>query len=430
MIEFAHTQLNVDVAPAEYQRLLGYPRDWVPENRASELASAARAWYAEHGRPWIYACQAERLDVAGDTIRIDGVPFVSGRLQTMLRQAEADSVILVAVSAGGELEREAQKLWLEEKPDEYFFLEVYGSAVVEHLITMKGAALCAWAESRDQAILPHYSPGYAEWDIAQQPALLDLIRQNGDQRLPGELDVLDSGMLRPKKSLLAVFGLTKQRERVGRLTELNPCERCSFLPCQYRRAPYVGVPRCFNRDEIAQTKQLLSQLLPEALVLEKNARYSVHAKALARWAASRLSLTERENGTIDALFRYEGTTCSNLGRPLFFDYHVTLGPREDGYVICAMACKPTPGDAGYTSMCRYIESAPLLMSSIDREKPLMGEPLNSVLAWDAANSAAGCYCELGDRMHKWRVVLETIHYALVEHERKHAFSTNGQTKSP
>ena len=37
------------------------------------------------------------------------------------------------------------------------------------------------------------------------------------------------------------------------------------------------------------------------------------------------------------------------------------------------------------------------MSSIDREKPLLGEPLNSVLTWNAANSAAGCYCELGDR---------------------------------
>jgi len=39
-----------------------------------------------------------------------------------------------------------------------------------------------------------------------------------------------------------------------------------------------------------------------------------------------------------------------------------------------------------------------------------------VLAWNAAQSAAGCYCELSDRLHKWRLVLETIHYALVERE--------------
>lgn len=417
MIEFAAAPPQLDVAPAEYHRLLGYPRDWVLEERAAELAAAARAWYAQHGRPWVFARQAESFEIQDGVIRIDGVPFVSERFLSMLVEAAAESVILVAVSAGAELEREAQKLWLEEKPDEYFFLEVYGSAVVEHLVTMKGAELCAWAEARGEAILPHYSPGYPEWDIAQQPALLELIRRNG-QNLHGDLEVLDSGMLRPKKSLLAVFGLTGQRDRVARLTELNPCESCSFLSCQYRRAPYQGATRCFNRDEMAQTKQLLSQLLPELLVLEQNARYSVHTKALARWAANRLTLTQRENGTIDALFRYEGTTCSNLGRSLLFDYQVTLGPPEDGYVICAMACRPTPGDVGYQSMCRFIDSPTQLMASIEGEKPLMGEPLNKVLTWDASNSAAGCYCELGDRLHKWRLVLETIHYALVEKERE------------
>lgn len=418
MIEFATKCPKLEVAPAEYQRLLGYPRDWELEDRARELAAAARAWYATQGRPWVYARRATSFEITADSILIDGVSFESERLRSMLLEAEAESVILVAVSAGPELELEAQKLWTEEKPDEYFFLEVYGSAVVENLITMKGAELCAWAEAQGEAILPHYSPGYPEWDIAQQPALLEVLRSRGDQ-LPGELQVLDSGMLRPKKSLLAVFGLTRNRDRVARVGELNPCENCSYLPCQFRRAPYLGAPRCFNRDEMAQAKQLLSQLLPEMLILDRSAPYSVHTKALARWAKNRLTLTDRENGTVDARFRYEGTTCSNLGRPLLFDYHVTLGPRKDGYVICSLMCGPTPGDVGYQSMCRFLENPVPLMDAIDREKPLLGEPLNRVLSWDAANSAAGCYCELGDRLHKWRLVLETIHYALVEREREH-----------
>ena len=36
--------------------------------------------------------------------------------------------------------------------------------------------------------------------------------------IPGTLEVLESGMLRPKKSLLAVFGLTRHVDRVRRLT--------------------------------------------------------------------------------------------------------------------------------------------------------------------------------------------------------------------
>lgn len=418
MIEFAATAApTLDIAPAEYQRLLGYPPDFVLDGRASELAQAARSWYEEHGRPWAYARQANTLELSDNLIRIDGVPFVSERLHATLRQAEAESAIVVAVSAGPELERQAQLLWESEKPDEYFFLEVYGSAVVEHLLTMKGAELCAWADSRDEAVLPHYSPGYPEWDVAQQPQLLELIRLSGRQRLPGDLAALDSGMLRPKKSLLAVFGITRQRDRVTRLTDLNPCESCSYLACQYRRRPYLRASSGPDFDTTEITKQVFAQILPAAVALESNARYSVSVKALTRWATDRLALTHRDNGVIDALFRYEGTTCSNLGRPLLFDYRVTLGPREDGYIITALSCAPAPGDMGYQSMCRYLDRPDDLMSSIEREKPLLGEPLKSVLSWDSLQSNAGCHCERNDRLRKWQLVFETIHFALLGLER-------------
>jgi hypothetical protein len=56
------------------------------------------------------------------------------------------------------------------------------------------------------------------------------------------------------------------------------------------------------------------------------------------------------------------------------------------------------------------------MAAVDREKPLLGEPLDRVLTWDGAATAAGCYCQASDRMHKWRIVLETIHYALAQRE--------------
>src|SRR5688500_11990499 len=214
MIELVDTLPDINVQPAEYKRLLGYPRERVLEGRARELAEQARAWYAKHGRPWVYARQAKSLQIINGSISIEGVTFTSKRLQKTLHEAEAGSAILVAVSAGPEVEAESQKLWLEEKPDEYFFLEIFGSAVVEHLITITGARLCAWAEARRLAVLPHYSPGYPEWDIAQQGRLLELICRTREHPFPCGLEVLDSGMLRPKKSLLAVFGLTSKPELV------------------------------------------------------------------------------------------------------------------------------------------------------------------------------------------------------------------------
>src|SRR5688500_20067694 len=77
MIELVDTLPDINVQPAEYKRLLGYPRDRVLEGRARELAEQARAWDAKHGRPWVYARQAVSLQVVDGSITMDGVAFTS-----------------------------------------------------------------------------------------------------------------------------------------------------------------------------------------------------------------------------------------------------------------------------------------------------------------------------------------------------------------
>ena len=404
-IEVSCTLSSLDMREDEYVRLLGFPRDWVLEGRARELADQTQDWYAKHGRPWMYARQAEQVEIAGDSIRIDGVQFASQRLRQTLKDAGAHSVVLVGVGAGPEAEEEAQRRWSEEKPDEYFFLEMYASAVVEHLIVLAGARLCDWAEQRQMAVLPHYSPGYSEWDVAEQPRLLELLKRTRAERFPSQVEVFESGMLRPKKTLLAAFGLTRQTERLQRLSSLVPCERCSFGPCQYRRAPYRRAPRPAGEQ--------IQQRLP---AIDRNAQYRTSRKALARWEQERLTLRTEPDGGVSAVFRYDGTTCTNMGRPLAFLYRVKLGPREEGYAIREQSCTPAEGDDGHTRMCRFIEDAGSLMSAIEKEKPLNGERLDAVLEWNRIISGAGCYCESASRDHKWGIVLETIHYALVQRE--------------
>jgi hypothetical protein len=330
--------LDVQVQPAEYRRLLGYPRGKQPEGRAAELEAWARDWYAEHGRPWMHT-------------------------------REDDREFLVAVSAGPELEEEAQRRWRDSLPDEYFFLEMYGSAVVEHLTTKAGAQLCEWADPRGLAILPHRSPGYPGCDIAEQAGLLERM-----QPLPQKLEVLPSGMLRPKKSQLAIFPVVQKTNGITPLNGLVPCTHCTFTPCQYRRV-----------------------------------QLRVNPKALRRWAAERLRLVATDDG-FEARFQYEGTTCTNLGRPLRFEYRVALGPREDGYPIRSMEC--IPADDGHKHMCKYIEDPVTLMQAIGTEKPMLGQPLHYAVSTPRPESFAGCYCDSDARTHKWGLVFETIYYAI------------------
>ena len=151
-------------------------------------------------------------------------------------------------------------------------------------------------------------------------------------------------------------------------------------------------------------------------VLDSDAQYTVNRKALQRWSEERLAMRPSPDGSIDITFRYDGTTCTNMGRPLAFIYNVKLGSRAEGYPILEQSCGPATGDTGYMSMCKYVEDPESLMADIESEKPLIGQRLNSILKWRREPNAAGCYCEASSRNHKWGLVLETIHYSLVQKE--------------
>ena len=143
-------------------------------------------------------------------------------------------------------------------------------------------------------------------------------------------------------------------------------------------------------------------------------RYSVNPRALRKWAAERVRVDPREDGTVTATFRFDGTTCSNLGQPLAFDYRVALSGPDQGYRILESSCTPAPGDEGYQSTCAYLQDADRLMQDIAAEKPLLGRPLDEVLAWSRPAAPAGCPCTADSRAHKWGLALEAIHYALAQ----------------
>jgi hypothetical protein len=404
-IKWLDTRPDVSVQESEYKRLLGFPSAHPLEGRARELADWARDWYGLHGRPWVFAHGADAFAFTEDAVCVNNIPFASRRLRDQLADAQASGAVMVAVSAGPEAEARARQLWQEDKPDEYFFLEIYGSAVVEHLVTQTGARLCAWADQRGAAVLPHYSPGYTGWEMADQIKLLSLLSEGG---LPAPLQALATGMLRPKKSLLALFGLTERLDLARNLASLIPCESCFFSPCQFRRSPFQ---RALSQLEDVRRLQP-SAVSNDFSALTANAKYSIHPRALRKWADQRLELAFRPDGGVEALFHYEGTTCSNMGRPLQYDYRVRLGPAGGGYSVLAAECAPAAGDTGHAFQCEHLNHPGALEKNLAAEKPLLNQPLNDVLTWSRAHSPAGCYCEGASRAHKWGLVYEVIHFAL------------------
>src|SRR4051812_22192020 len=98
-MDFVHTEPDISVLETEYQRLLGFPRDYVPEGRVRELMDWAASWYAEKGKPWMYG-HAVQLRTEATTLTVGGQPFAPSRLSEQVAEAGAERAALVALSAG------------------------------------------------------------------------------------------------------------------------------------------------------------------------------------------------------------------------------------------------------------------------------------------------------------------------------------------
>ncbi len=140
--------------------------------------------------------------------------------------------------------------------------------------------------------------------------------------------------------------------------------------------------------------------------------YSFTPRVLERWARSNLQLTPRADGGHDAVFRFHGSTCGNIEFDLI--YHATVGSAAEGHPLRTLHCEPAPHGDGHTRMCCWRENAEKVRDWMQRETPLLGQPLADALSWNPQKSASGCLCHVDGRRHKWNAVFQTLHFALAQ----------------
>jgi hypothetical protein len=178
----------VIVEEREYARLLGYPWGTGLEGDVRERAEQAAEWYEHHCEPRVYCVSP---DDRGYTV--------------------------TAITAGREVDAEVDRLWNAGCPDEAYFLDRYAAAVVEKLANDLG---------------PHESPGTGVLPFEEQWKLFSYIAP-----LNPEMEILESGMLKPKNSLLTIVraGILQREPRSRGLYARVPCTRCDLAGCTFRR---------------------------------------------------------------------------------------------------------------------------------------------------------------------------------------------------
>ena len=220
--------LEVEIDPAEVLRFQGYRHGGAPppaEVRAlfDEALKLGRRLMA----PRAVAAWLPLAGSAGDRLTVDGVtltiPGIAAAWGPLTHVAPAICTI------GDALERRVAELWAARELPLAAMLDSVGSGAVESLAEYVNDVLCGEGVRAGVRATNRISPGYARWDLAEQPLLFRLCPADAIG-----VTLNQAAFMTPGKSISLLVGAGPEA-RVDHY--FAQCARCWMRECAYRRAP-------------------------------------------------------------------------------------------------------------------------------------------------------------------------------------------------
>jgi hypothetical protein len=163
---------------------------------------------------------ADALIVAGEVLTIPKIGE---------RWGAVEHVAAAVCTIGDALERRVGELWDARELPLASMLDSVGSGAVESLAEYINDVLCQQGLAAGVLVTNRISPGYGDWDVAEQPALFRLCAGT-----PAGVTLNEACFMTPGKSISLLAGAG----RAARVDHyFSQCARCWMRDCAYRRVP-------------------------------------------------------------------------------------------------------------------------------------------------------------------------------------------------
>lgn len=148
------------------------------------------------------ACRRLQVLSAGDrAVMLDGGWRFTGTTVSRLLRRGTHAAVFVA-TIGARLEAQVSALFEQGEYLTSVLLDAAGTVALHRVVQAVRLGLVRDAGTLAASLTGRTSPGYGDWDLAEQA---QLFRALGD---PVPVRLTDSGMMLPKKSLSGVIGLS------------------------------------------------------------------------------------------------------------------------------------------------------------------------------------------------------------------------------
>lgn len=162
-----------------------------------------------------YDCAADEEGVTIDC----GIRFTSGALGRHL--VGCKQLLLLAATLGSRVDIAVRRLAVDSVAE-----AAAAQAVAAALIESYCDEIQEQADTGGLFQRPRFSPGYGDWELAEQQLLLSLL----DCPKTIGLTLTECMMMAPSKSVTAVIGLSEKSTRLQ-----NKCTACGSAGCPYRK---------------------------------------------------------------------------------------------------------------------------------------------------------------------------------------------------
>lgn len=204
-------------------RYLGYGRNTADERTCTIIRNA----FSEVENAAGPKCICRIFDVeqtADNNIAIGNMIIVSNSLSRNLKGCK--KAVLFGATLGAGVDRLIRRTSLTDM-SHAVIQQACAAALLEEYCDEQQLAIGREMEEEGLHLRPRFSPGYGDFDIHyQEPIMrmLDCAKKIG-------LTMTDSYMMTPTKSVTAVIGASRIKERCP----VAGCEACNKADCEYRR---------------------------------------------------------------------------------------------------------------------------------------------------------------------------------------------------
>jgi len=163
--------------------------------------------------------------VEGTRVFLEDVIFESRVIAQLMQRCQKAAIF--AVTIGGLLELKVKRLVEKRQVLEAAIVDAIGSDAADKLAETIHSQIGEIASAQGLNVSLRFSPGYCDWDIAQQKMVFQAM--NGHSL---GIRLTDSCLMVPRKSVSGIIGMSSCN---GELEKWNPCKTCDQSDCPGRR---------------------------------------------------------------------------------------------------------------------------------------------------------------------------------------------------